>query len=297
MKSLSGNLSDAEILDVIQLVNKTRASGKLEVKGKGMKGEIFFKNGEIIGSNFENAHGLEALKSIALIRNGFFSFNSERINVRNEINLKINDILTTLFKVRNEWLSLMEKIKSVDAIPILKSNTNSEQIKLTKEELKIIPLMDGKNSIRDIAEILKISYFDASKVIALLIDSSLGEIAGEKERFEIKPVKLVVGLMSNPLEGENGTWMSRILAMAPRSLLEEFENESVVWIDVKLVAQWEKELDKEINSILITTPEFENIVVRISPQVSLFDNIVFHDKLAKKFNLKKGDIVEVLPNA
>ncbi len=298
MKSLSGNLKDMGILDVLELLRKSHATGNLEIRGKGISSSIISNNGKIVDISFEKVHGIDVLKNIALFEKGFFVFTSEKVRAEKTINISTEEILMTLLGLQNEWAKISEKIKSIDSIPALKRDTSTNEISLNREEITIIGLIDGKRSIRDISEQLNFSYFDVGKIISKLIDKSLVKITGEKERFKIKPVKLTVGFMSNPLKGENGTWMSRILAMAPRSLLDEFENESVVWIDVKLVSKWESELTgTRINSVLITTPNFKDLVLQISPQLSLYDNIIFHNEMAEKFELKEGDIVEVLPNA
>ncbi|NIA10113.1 MAG: hypothetical protein GWP10_10415 [Nitrospiraceae bacterium] len=52
-------------------------------------------------------------------------------------------------------------------------------------------------------------------------------------------------------------------------------------IDVGLVGEWERKLNQHAFSPVVTTPEFDSVVLQISPQISLENNIIFHETLVK----------------
>ena len=289
---LSGNLKDVNVLELLQLISKTKNTGKLIIKGKGVTGIVFVKNGEIINAQFENRKGIEALKDLITISKGYFTFEKMTINEQKEINVSIEEILMELFKA----LEIRKTNLTLNTTLLLKPETNKGKIVLNGDEMKIISLLNGENSIKEIAEASNMSYLRTMETVESLINKSLVETKGEKQLTTIKPVQLTVGTIRNILSGEDGTWMSHLLGMAPRSLIDEFENEFVIWIDVELISKWEKEIGKKITSIIATTNKYDELVLQISPQISLEDNIVFHEKLAKKFDLKEGDKIEVVPN-
>ncbi len=289
---LSGNLKDVSILEILQLVSKTKHTGKLIIKGKGVTGIVFVKKGEIVNAQFGNREGVEALSDIIVISNGYFTFEQTPIKIENVINKPIDRILLDLSQV----LEIRKTNLTLNTIPLLKQDVNSNEIVLSGEEVKVVSLIDGKRSIKEIAEESRLSYLKTMEIVGNLIKKSLVEKGKEKQLSKIKPVQLTVGTIRNILSGEDGTWMSHLLGMAPRSLLDEFENEFVVWIDVELVSKWEKEIGERITSIIATTEKYDELILQISPQISLEDNIVFHEKLAKKFGLKEGDKIEVVPN-
>ncbi len=295
--NLKGNLIDVGLLEVLQLLTGSKATGVLNIRGRGVSFKIFFEKGSIISAKSGRLTGIDALTDAVLAESGYFEFVKEPVKEKAEISKSAESLIADLFSIRERW----EKIKKVftggeATIPILTSAEKSE-ISLKREEFKIISYVDGKSSVKEISEKSGFSLYKVANILYGLCDKGLVSVAGiKKEKLPVEPVKLKVGLVRNLMEGEDGLWMSRILGMAPRSLVDEFENEQVVWIDVKLVGQWEKKLNKRIFSIVATTPEFENIVLQISPQISLEDNIIFHEKLANKLNLKEGDEVEVVPN-
>ncbi len=289
---LSGNLKDVSILEILQLVSKTKHTGKLIIKGKGVTGIVFVKKGEIVNAQFGDREGVEALSDIIVISNGYFTFEQTPIKIENVINKPIDRILLDLSQV----LEIRKTNLTLNTIPLLKQDVNSNEIVLSGEEVKVVSLIDGKRSIKEIAEESRLSYLKTMEIVGNLIKKSLVEKGKEKQLSKIKPVQLTVGTIRNILSGEDGTWMSHLLGMAPRSLLDEFENEFVVWIDVELVSKWEKEIGERITSIIATTEKYDELILQISPQISLEDNIVFHEKLAKKFGLKEGDKIEVVPN-
>ncbi|MEF3245121.1 MAG: hypothetical protein K6343_03975, partial [Caldisericaceae bacterium] len=211
-------------------------------------------------------------------------------------NASSNEILIRLSEFTEKGNEIKKKIVSIDAIPQLETAVSNDNISLSANAIRIIPLVDGNRSLREIAESLHMSYFDVAEITSDLIDRTLVKIKGIKKITTIEPVALTVQIAHNLLEGENGIWMSRILGMAPGSTVDEFEDEYVVWLDVELVGKWEQILKRRINSIVAETPRYDELVLRISPQISLQDSIVFHDKLVKKYNLKEGDVVKVTPN-
>ena len=289
---LSGNLKDVSILEILQLVSKTKHTGKLIIKGKGVTGIVFVKKGEIVNAQFGDREGVEALNDIIVISNGYFTFEQTPIKIENVINKSIDRILLDLSQV----LEIRKTNLTLNTIPLLKQDVSSNEIVLSGEEVKVVSLIDGKRSIKEIADESRLSYLKTMEIVGNLIKKSLVEKGKEKQLSKIKPVQLTVGTIRNILSGEDGTWMSHLLGMAPRSLLDEFENEFVVWIDVELVSKWEKEIGERITSIIATTEKYDELILQISPQISLEDNIVFHEKLAKKFGLKEGDKIEVVPN-
>lgn len=289
---LSGNLKDVSILEILQLVSKTKHTGKLIIKGKGVTGIVFVKKGEIVNAQFGDREGVEALNDIIVISNGYFTFEQTPIKIENVINKSIDRILLDLSQV----LEIRKTNLTLNTIPLLKQDVSSNEIVLSGEEVKVVSLIDGKRSIKEIADESRLSYLKTMEIVEDLIKKSLVEKGKEKQLSKIKPVQLTVGTIRNILSGEDGTWMSHLLGMAPRSLLDEFENEFVVWIDVELVSKWEKEIGERITSIIATTEKYDELILQISPQISLEDNIVFHEKLAKKFGLKEGDKIEVVPN-
>jgi len=293
---LSGNLDDVSILELLQLVAKTKSTGVLLVKGKGVTGRIFINRGAVINAEFGKVEGFDALKSIALIQKGFFTFEKASRNVERKVDMPTEKIILELNEVIQTFNKEIKSGITINSIPVLNTDAKIKEFSISGDAIRIISEIDGKKSIKDIADSLNKPYFDVANTIANLIKQSLIKITGEKQLSKIKPVQLTVGMIRNILSGEDGTWMSHLLGMAPKSLLDEFENEFVVWIDVELVSKWENEIGERITSIIATTKKYDELILQISPQISLEDNIVFHEKLAKKFDLKEGDKIEVVPN-
>ncbi|MDP3111181.1 MAG: DUF4388 domain-containing protein, partial [Thermodesulfovibrionales bacterium] len=52
--AFTGELEQLHIVDIIQLLNTTRKSGTLSVKGSRGESRIIFSNGYIVGANYLN---------------------------------------------------------------------------------------------------------------------------------------------------------------------------------------------------------------------------------------------------
>ncbi len=295
--NLNGNLLDVGLLEIFQLLSSSHLSGVLTLRGKGKKAEIYFSKGEVVSAKCGDFTGFDALVCAATFESGYFVFEKKAVRMPDEIGRSVESLIPELFQIKEEWSKILEHFGgTTDAVPSLLL-LSSDSVSVSKEELNIIKYIDEKRSVGEIAREAGVTEYYAGKIISELIDKGLVRIIDvKKKKLPTEPVVLTVGIVRNIMEGEDGLWMSRILGMAPRSLIDEFENEYVVWIDVKLVGNWERKLGKRIFSVLATTPKFEEVVLQISPQISLEDNIVFHEKMAQRLELKEGDKITVVPN-
>jgi len=73
-KVLSGNLCDVNLFDIVQIVENGRLTGTLLITSTAATGEIYFNEGQIVGSKVGSESGTNALAHLLGAEDGSFEF-------------------------------------------------------------------------------------------------------------------------------------------------------------------------------------------------------------------------------
>ncbi len=115
-EGFKGNVSQLQLIDVLQMICINRKSMVVEVKNRNKKGKIFILNGEIINCQCEDREGKEACFEILSWKNG--EFNLFPLNQPAKIKRTINENWMTLF---------MQGMKEIDEVNLNGEDKNSRK--------------------------------------------------------------------------------------------------------------------------------------------------------------------------
>ena len=73
-KVLTGNLADVNLFDIIQIIENSKLSGEMNISSSAARGQIFFREGLIIGAKSGLQLGNEALTNFTDAIDGIFEF-------------------------------------------------------------------------------------------------------------------------------------------------------------------------------------------------------------------------------
>lgn len=174
--SLTGNLNDFSLEEVIQTILTSKKSGKLEILGKmGIYG-IFFENGKIIHAFGPFTTGEEAIKDVFLEDVGDFVFKQNLVLPPQTIKKESIDILMEGINIRNELLNISKMLMKDSKIPT--ANGFSETIEISGKEWEILKfLMEGK-TVKEIIEKQNLTFTGFSRIIKNLYEKRLIRIGG-----------------------------------------------------------------------------------------------------------------------
>jgi hypothetical protein len=114
-KILSGNLADVNLFDIIQIVENSRLSGVLHVTSSAANGEIYFNEGQIIGSKSAHDIGMKALGRLAGAIDGGFEFEKSNAIYERTIQTTSNTaLILDLLRAKDEedhGLGLLDSIQ------------------------------------------------------------------------------------------------------------------------------------------------------------------------------------------
>lgn len=185
MKALQGDLSEFPLTDIIQLVALSKKTGAVEFEGqrgtaRRFRGRIFFRDGNIVAAEMPGFSPLEAVYTSFTLSSGPFHFldnvqpTQETISISNEI------IIMEGIMRRDAWESnpVEESPElSLSMIPRLVPNPapGTTDIHLEAEEWRVLTMVNGQNTVGQIAQRSGLGEVRTREIIAALLKSGLIE--------------------------------------------------------------------------------------------------------------------------
>jgi hypothetical protein len=155
---MEGNLRDTPLSSVLELINLTKQSGRLQVAAE-LPLALVISQGEVVAGNILDWGGLEAMQSFTLhASEGNFRFTPSNQAVPAQFNIPFSTLMTDWARVNDEWARML---------PILGSPSRMLDYNGTVQDVPH-PFQGGK-SIRTVSRTLEASAFDvATRVMPLI---------------------------------------------------------------------------------------------------------------------------------
>lgn len=172
--SFQGSLSELPLPDVIQLVSSSGKTGCFHLTDGDVKGQIYIQEGRIVHAQVEDLSGEEAVYQLAIWSRGEFFFETGAAVAANTITKTNTNLLMEAARRLDEWRVLQKKVPSMDLVPEFVIPEGREgQINLNTSEWLILSKIDGRRSIKAIANASSHSTFEACKILYGLIATNL----------------------------------------------------------------------------------------------------------------------------
>lgn len=172
--SFQGSLSELPLPDVIQLVSSSGKTGCFHLTDGDVKGQIYIQEGRIVHAQVEDLSGEEAVYQLAIWSRGEFFFETGATVAANTITKTNTNLLMEAARRLDEWRVLQKKVPSMDLVPEFVIPEGREgQINLNTSEWLILSKIDGRRSIKAIANASSHSTFEACKILYGLIATNL----------------------------------------------------------------------------------------------------------------------------
>jgi hypothetical protein len=172
--SFQGSLAELPLPDVIQLVSSSGKTGCFHLTDGDVKGQIYIQEGKIVHAQVEDLSGEEAVYQLAIWSRGEFFFETGATVASNTITKTNTNLLMEAARRLDEWRVLQKKVPSMELIPEFVIPEGREgQINLNTSEWLILSKIDGRRSIKAIANASSHSTFEACKILYGLIATNL----------------------------------------------------------------------------------------------------------------------------
>jgi len=178
---LQGDLSEFSLTDIIQLVDLSKQTGGVHIvgkqRGKDVEGWIYFRNGQVISARFGRLPAEEALYTLFTLQSGSFVFEEKVDLPPRDITASNEALIMEGVRRVDEWGQVLEQAPPLDTVLGLVASPDERQqeISLEPEEWRILTLVDGRNTVGEIAERGGLGEFRTCQIVARLLEAGLVE--------------------------------------------------------------------------------------------------------------------------
>src|SRR5687768_17923272 len=191
--AIKGNLSEASLPDVLQLLAMGSKSGALAISVGESGGTIWFDNGRICHAAI-NGRTLGTEASVFAMfkwNEGSFSFEPGVRPASNVVPVSLDSQAVLLEGARrvDEWSLIEKMLPSFDLVFALdRQQLLRNKIGLTEEQQRLLPLIDGFRDVHEIMRASKMGEFELGKALYGLLSGGflvkVGTRTGEQPRSE-----------------------------------------------------------------------------------------------------------------
>lgn len=180
--ALAGDLSEFPLTDLIQLVQLSKQSGGVHIRGQRsdqtLEGWLYFRDGKIIGASLPGHQPLEAVYTFFTLSSGPFRFYDDRQLETPTIHISNEVIIMEGVMRQDAWAGIQQHVPSLSLVPRLVPNppAGSSDINVAAEEWRVLTMVNGKNSVGQIAQRSGLGEFRTCEIIAQMLQSGLIEL-------------------------------------------------------------------------------------------------------------------------
>lgn len=180
-QALAGDLREFPLTDIIQLIDLSKKTGAVHVQGQRgvqrMEGWLYFRDGKIIGAELPGMAPMEAVYTFFTFSAGPFRFYDDVVLEQPTITVSNEVIIMEGIMRQDAWADIQEHVPSLLMTPRLVPNPSSgtTEINLEAEEWRVLTMVNGKNTVGQIAQRSGLGEFRACEIIAELLKSGLIE--------------------------------------------------------------------------------------------------------------------------
>ena len=179
--ALAGDLSEFPLTDIIQLVDLSKKTGGVHMHGwrggQEIEGWLYFRDGRIIGAELPGMSPLEAVYTFFTFESGPFSFEEDKVLEHPTITVSNEVIIMEGIMRQDAWAGIQEHVPSLMMVPRLVPNpaSGTTEINLEAEEWRVLTMVNGTNTVAQIAQRGGVGEFRTCEIIAQLLSNGLIE--------------------------------------------------------------------------------------------------------------------------
>lgn len=171
---LIGELSEFNLVHILQLLNECNATGVLQVRKGALYGIIYFEHGQIIDAHVLTYDGEDAIYEIFLWLTGKFAFYSCSVQRPTTIKRPTEDLILTGARYDERWRKLCKlginsstvlKAKSDEEIARMIAEEEEGTIHLAQADQEFLHAADGTKTLGEIASQLG---YNRRKIVTIL---------------------------------------------------------------------------------------------------------------------------------
>jgi hypothetical protein len=216
MSTLRGNLESISLMDVVQLLNVNRKTGKLLVNQGKMSGVLYVLNGDVVHAETPQVLGESGAFEILEWDKGEFEFITTKFKAPTTIRRSVPDLLMEAARTADSRKHLRSIFPSLQVVPWphLQEPQLSQGLRIFQEDKRALPFLDGYRTFLEIMTVSEQSEVSVLQICAQLKEAGRLSILEPNVSVSVTPLK--VGLFRKGDHVElSKTYESRWQAMGP----------------------------------------------------------------------------------
>ena len=198
---LTGELSEFNLVHILQLLNECNANGVLQVKKGALYGVIYFEHGQIIDAQVLTYSGEDAIYEIFLWLTGRFAFYSLAIQRPKTIKRPTEDLILTGARYDERWRKLCKlgigsdtilRAKSDEEISRMIAEEEEGTIHLAQADQEFLHASDGTKTLGEIANQLGYNRRKLVTILSFLLTNNFLDIVSTQQNNPFSDSKQVV---------------------------------------------------------------------------------------------------------
>lgn len=172
--ALQGDLSSFALPDVLRLLAGTAKSGCLEVVAPGTTGEVWLRDGGVVGGAISTApHALEpsdvVFEMLRLAEGRFVFDDTEEID--EAASVSVEEALATAEALVAEWVEVESVVPSMDAWVTFAPEIDGPETTIRAEAWRTLAAVGNGGSVGDLADALELTDLAACRQVKALVDA------------------------------------------------------------------------------------------------------------------------------
>jgi hypothetical protein len=210
--SLQGTLDTFSLPEILELVEKSRKTGALEVRDPQSRGVLYFAGGRFsaaeagdLNGPVESAEELEARLidvcfALFRVETGLYEFESDRFPpwpVRG--GSEVAPIVEQVQQLRRDWLAIEAVLPSLECRPGVVEDLDGDRVVLNKAGFRVLRVVDGDRNVREIARVAGRSVLEVCKVLKDLVEAGAVVVPTDPARTMVDELVLTVEEAADPV--------------------------------------------------------------------------------------------------
>ncbi len=154
MTTLRGNLQSISLMDVVQLLNVNRKTGKLLVNQAKLSGVLYVLNGDVVHAEIGSTLGESGAFEILEWDKGEFEFVSTKFKAPTTIRRSVPDLLMEAARTADSRKHLRGIFPSLQVVPWprLQEPALTQGLRIFQEDRRCLPFLDGYRTFQEVVQ-------------------------------------------------------------------------------------------------------------------------------------------------
>ena len=183
-----GRLEEMGLFDLLQVIDVSRRSGELSIEHRGQRGQLWFKDGELLDAEMGHLRGVDAIYRLLTWEFGQYEFDFNAPARPRQIKQSVGVVREEGLRRLGQWNQMCDQLPSLDTVFRVDRGVLSDRGEpLTAEMSAILSLFNGRRTTQEVIDGANLSDLDSLRALTeLYFEGIINEVR------EVRPAQPAV---------------------------------------------------------------------------------------------------------